>query len=235
VADFTVLAAAASSFAVNANRALAVPGRAAQATEVPADLAATRGGGGVPLDVAEARAAVAKALVAAGGVVGALRILRDAFRLATDTGLVGPETNLTQDGTRISGVTITAQGARLVDAIDELVASAATSGANLIASDALRVTIQTTQFGGRITVAPQPLDSVGLGIRDLSAISREDAAASLNRIEAAITLAETRVDNLTALQDSLAPGGQFTNQLARLISAASPGFLPRGSLVNQIA
>ncbi|MGH6660539.1 MAG: hypothetical protein ACREB6_03300, partial [Rhodospirillales bacterium] len=188
-----------------------------------------------PLDVVDARTAVTVALVAGAGIVGALRTLRDAFRLATDRGLVGSETNLTLGGTRISGVVITSQGGRLVAAIDSLVESAAVSGANLIASNARRVTIQTTQFGGRITVAPQPLDSAGLGIQDLSAISRDDAVASLNRIEAAITLAETRLDNLTVLRDSLAPGGQITNEIVRLLNTVSPGFLPRGSLINQIA
>jgi len=239
VADFTVLSATALPFAVNARQALTTLGRgapaSASAAEVPADLEAERAGGGVPLDVVDARAAVSLALTAGAGVLGALRTLRNAFRLAAVEGLVGSETNLTIDGNRISGVNITAQGGRLVAAIDSLVASAATSGANLIASDARRVTIQTTAFGGRITVTPQPLDSAGLGIESLSAISREDAVASLNRIDAAITLAETRLNNLTALQGSLAPGGQVSNELARLISNAAPGFLPRGSLVNQIA
>lgn len=239
MADFTILSATALSFAINANQTLTTLGRAASAnapgTEVPSDFALERAGGGVPLDVVDARTAVAVALVAGAGIVGALRVLRDAFRLATDSGLVSASTNLTLGGTRISGVIITSQGGRLVDAIDSLVESAATSGANLIASNARRVTIQTTQFGGRITVAPQPLDSAGLGIQDLSAIGREQAVASLNRIEAAITLAVTRLDNLTVLRDSLAPGGQLTNEIVRLINTASPGFLPRGSLVNQIA
>ena len=239
MADFTILSATALPFAINANQALTTLGRAAGAsspgTEVPLGLAASRAGGGVPLDVVDARTAVTVALVAGAGIVGALRTLRDAFRLATDRGLVGSKTNLTLDGTRISGVTITSQGGRLVDAIDSLVESAAVSGANLIASNARRVTIQTTQFGGRITVAPQPLDSLGLGIQDLSAISRDDAVASLNRIEAAITLAETRLDNLTVLRGSLSPGGQITNEIVRLLNTVSPGFLPRGSLINQIA
>lgn len=239
MADFTILSATALPFAINANEALTTLGRAAGAsapgTEVPSDLAAARAGGGVPLDVVDARTAVTVALVAGAGIVGALRTLRDAFRLATDRGLVGPETNLTLGGTRISGVTITSQGGRLVAAIDSLVESAAVSGANLIASNARRVTIQTTEFGGRITVAPQPLDSLGLGIQDLNAISRDNAVASLNRIEAAITLAETRLDNLAVLRDSLAPGSQITNEIVRLLNTASPGFLPRGSLINQIA
>jgi len=239
VADFTILSATALPFAVNANQALTTLGRAASArapaAEVPADFAAERAGGGVPLNVVDARAAVSVALVAGAGIVDALRTLAGAFRLATAGGLVSAETNLTLGGTRISGVTITSQGRRLVAAIDSLVDTARISGANLIAGDSLRVTIQTTQFGGRITVAPQPLDSAGLGIQNLSAITRDEAVASLNRIEAAITLAELRIDSLGVLRDALSPGGQFTNEVTRLLNTGSQGFLPRGSLVNQLA
>lgn len=231
--------AASLSFAINANQALTALGRspaaAAPAAEIPGDFAPERARGGVPLNVIDARAAVAVALVAGAGIVDALRVLADAFRLATNTALVGPNTALNLDGSRISGVTVTSQGGRLVAAIDSLVENAETSGANLIASNALRVTIQTTQFGGRITVSPQALDSQGLGIQDLSAITREEAVASLNRIEAAITLAETRLRNLGVLRDALAPGGQFSNEITRLLNTGTQGFLPRGSLVNQIA
>lgn len=239
MADFTILSATAQSFATNASQALTTRVRASAAglpaTEVPQPLDAARAGGGVPLNVADARAAVAAALTAGNAIVGALKVLADAFRLATDAGLTGSSTNLSLDGTRISGVTVTSQGGRLAKAIDDLVASAGTSGANLIASNALRVTIQTTEFGGRITVTPQPLDSEGLGIQDLSAITPDQARVSLNRIEAAITLAQLRIDNLTALSDSLAPGGRLGNQISRLLDSGAPGFLPRGSLVNQIA
>ncbi len=235
MADFNVLAATVQPFAVNAGQALTARGRSSGAAEIPADFAAERTSGGVPLSVNQARAAVDRALIAGAGVLDALRTLAGAFRLATASGLVDANTNLTDGGTRVSGVTITAQGGRLLAAVDDLVASAAISGANLIGSGGRRVTIQTTEFGGRVTVTPQPLDSVGLGLDGLSAISREDAVTSLNRIEAAITLAETRIDNLGALRDGLAPGGRVSNDIARLLSSGGQGFLPRGSLVNQIA
>ena len=102
-------------------------------------------------------------------------------------------------------------------------------------NNAGRVTIQTTQFGGRITVSPQPLDSAGLGIQGLSAVTPDEARVSLARIIDAISLAGQRVTNLEVLRDSLAPGGALTNELSRLLNTSSPGFLPRGSLVNQIA
>lgn len=239
MADFTLGSATSLSFAASANRALSTLGRAAgahaPATEVPGDLAAERTGGGVTLNTADARTAVTASLVAGFGVLGALKALRDAFRVATASGLVNPSANLTLGGTRVSGVVLTAQGRRLADAIDSLVESAGVAGANLIASDARRVTIQTTEFGGRITVAPQPLDAQGLGILDLSAVTRADASAALGRIESAITLAEARVRNLEVLRDSLTPGGTVSNELTRLLNVGAGGFLPRGSLVNQVA
>jgi len=74
----------------------------------------------------------------------------DDFILGLSDGL---STVLGEHGTRLSGVTLTSQGNRLVQSIDELVASAETNRANLISSGSRRVTIQTTQFGGRITVS----------------------------------------------------------------------------------
>jgi hypothetical protein len=239
VADFVLGATTSLSFAANATRALAAFGRvsaaSAQTRDVPADFALERTGGGIGLNTADARTAVETSLLAGSSILDALRTLADAFRLATSAGLVGPSTSLTLDGTRISGVVITAQGQRLIDAIDSLVRNAAVSGANLIASNAGRVTIQTTQFGGRITVSPQPLDSLGLGIQGLSAVTPAEAEVSLARLTDAIALAGARVTNLEVLRDSLAPGNALTNELSRLLNTSSPGFLPRGTLVDQIA
>ncbi|MCH7935910.1 MAG: hypothetical protein IH994_02305 [Proteobacteria bacterium] len=122
-----------------------------------------------------------------------------------------------------------------MDAIDDLVKSARTANANLIASNGFRVTIPTTAFGGRITVSPQALDSAGLGIENLSAITRADALSSLARIKTAINLAGARLDNLEVLRDSLVPGRGLSTALLRVINSGSPGFLPRGSLINQTA
>ncbi len=122
-----------------------------------------------------------------------------------------------------------------MDAIDNLVKNARTANANLIASNGLRVTIPTTAFGGQITVSPQALDSAGLGIENLSGITRAEALSSLARIETAINLANTRLDNLEVLRSSLVPGRGLSSELLRVINGGSPGFLPRGSLINQTA
>ncbi|MFQ5764690.1 MAG: hypothetical protein ACE5GT_07170 [Rhodospirillales bacterium] len=239
MADFTVGSAASLQFAIDGNRVLTTVGRAvgadAPGTKVPTALEAARTGDGVPLTVRDASTAVDIALIAGFGIVAALETLAGAFRLAADSGLVSPLVGLSLDGTRISGVNITAQAGRLVDAIDDLVESAEISNANLISSRSLRVTIQTTEFGGRITVAPQPLDSEGLGIQDLSGITRDEAQAAVARLETAINLARTRLDNLEVLRDSLVPGRGISAEITRLLNSGDPGFLPRGSLVNQIA
>lgn len=239
MADVLVGSAASLQFAIDGNQALTSIGRAVGANapggEVPTALEAARTGGGVPLTVGDASRAVDIALIAGFGIVAALESLAGAFRLAADSGLVSSLANITLDGTRISGVNITAQAGRLVAAIDDLVESAGISNANLISSRSLRITIQTTEFGGRITVSPQPLDSEGLGIQDLSGITRADALSALARVETAINLASTRLDNLEVLRDSLVPGRGISAEITRLLNSGDPGFLPRGSLVNQIA
>lgn len=239
MADLTIGSAASLQFAIDARPTLSSigPSRGVGAPEgeTPSALNLDRSGSGVRLNINDARVAVDIALVAGFGILSALEALADAFRLAADSGLSGSLTGLNQAGTRVSGINITAQADRLVDAIDDLVASARISNANLIASNALRVTIPTTAFGGRITVSPQALDSIGLGIQDLNGVTREDALSSLARIETAINLATSRLDNLEVLGDSLVPGRGLSSELSRIINGGSTDFLPRGTLINQTA
>jgi len=235
LADSAISGANALSFAIQGRQFVGGSNRArVPSASIADDFAAQRKTAtGRRLDVGAARTAVETAVVAGYGVISALRALSGAFRIAADEGLSSNLTGLTLASTRISGVNITGQAGRLVKAIDSLVKSAETSGANLISSDALRFTIQTTEFGGSITVSPQALDSEGLGIQDLSGLTREDALAAVSRIEAALVIAQTRVFNLETLRDSLIPGGGISREITRLISSSPTGFLPRGSLVNQ--
>lgn len=239
MADLTIGSAASLQFAIDARQTLTSIGPSrglgAPEGEIPSALSLERSGGGVRLNINDARVAVDVALVAGFGILAALKTLAAAFQLAADTGLSGSLTGLTESETRVSGINITAQAGRLVDAIDDLVKNARTANANLIASNGLRVTIPTTAFGGRITVSPQALDSAGLGIENLSAITRAEALSSLARIETAINLASTRLDNLEVLRNSLVPGRGLSSELLRVINSDSPRFLPRGSLINQTA
>ncbi len=237
MADSAISGANALSFAIQGRQFVGSSNRArAPSASIADDFAAQRKTAtGRRLDVGAARTAVETAVVAGYGVISALRALSGAFQIAADEGVSGNLTGLTLAGTRISGVNITGQAGRLVKAIDSLVKSADTSGANLISSNALRFTIQTTEFGGSISVSPQPLDSSGLDIRNLSGLTREDALGAVSRIEAALVIAQSRVFNLETLRDSLIPGGGISREITRLISSSPTGFLPRGSLVNQTA
>ena len=122
-----------------------------------------------------------------------------------------------------------------MSAIDSLVDSAAIGSANLISSDSPRITLQTTKFGGRVTVSPQSLNTVGLGIADLSALSHRAAQAALARVQLAIGLAERRFNNLQALQTNLGLGSPVSQAFVQLINGGTSEFLPRGVLINQVA
>lgn len=239
MADFTIGPAASLQFAIDAQQTLTALGRISGSQvpepEFPEALDLQRNRTGTPLNIRDALAAIDIALIAGTKILAALEALSDAFQLATKKGLTGPLAGLTLRGTRISGVNITSQAGRLVDAIDDLVKSAEISGANLISSSARPTTLQTTQFGGQITVSPQALDSVGLGIEDLRGITREEALSALASLGNAITLARIRLDNLGVLRNSLTPGRGISNEITRVLNSGTSGFLPLGSLVNQIA
>lgn len=239
LADFAIGSTASLQFALDSRRALSslalTTGSKSPTQDIPKALEAARSGGDRRLNVNDARIAVEVALVSGYGIISALETLADAFRLAADQGLTGELTGLTLGGTRISGVNITSQGKRLVKALDNLVKNADVGGANLIQSGSRRFSLQTTQFGGRITVSPQALDSKALGIDDLSGITREEALASVAKINTALTLARARVDGLEVLRDSIAPGSGLSAEISRVVNSSSTSFLPRGSLINQIA
>ena len=203
---------------------------------LPDTLVPSRTSGRVILNIKQATTAVATSLVASAGVLSSLRALESGLQIAISDGLTSNSTLLINgDGTRISRVIITAQANRVLSAIDSLVDSAAIGSANLISSDSPRITLQTTDFGGRVTVSPQSLDTAGLGIADLSALSRRDAQAALASVQIAIGLAERRSNNLQALQTNLGLGTPVSQLFVQLINGGKADFLPRGVLVNQVA
>ncbi len=112
MADLTIGSAASLQFAIDASQTLTTIGPSrdsgALEREIPSALSLERSGGGVRLNINDARTAVDVALVSGFGILGALKTLAAAFRLAADAGLSGSLTNLTLSGTRVSGVNITA-------------------------------------------------------------------------------------------------------------------------------
>jgi len=202
----------------------------------PGQLNASREAGPITLNISQASTVVGTSLIAGAGILSTLRALENGLSVATQSGIVSPNTNLLDGaGTRISRVNITSQAKRIIGAIDSLVDTAGIGSANLIASGGRRVTVQTTEFGGRITISPQPLDSLGLGISDLSALTANQAQSALAKVRTAITLAETRISNLEVLQSNLGQGSGVSQAFVRIINGGDTAFLPRGSLVNQVA
>src|SRR5690606_26962029 len=138
----------------------------------PNSLGLTLGaGGGAVLTIGQAQRLTSAALSQGQAVLNSLRALDANLGIAVNEGLVSPETDLRINETRVSRLNITAAAGRALDAIDRLVARASVAGANLIASDGGRITLQTTEFGGRVTVRAQPLDSAGLNLQELSAMT----------------------------------------------------------------
>ncbi len=233
-------------FATDARKALAATGlsggasvRSLTAAELPNALDASRRAGPVRLGIDAAATAVGRALDAGYAILNALQSLRANAELATRDGLVSPDTDLRDynsvafagsasatagEGTRISRVNIQAGIARALSAIDDLAKAASQGAANLISSTSPRITVQTTRYGGAITVQPQPLDAAGLGLGNLDTLSRADAEETARRIGNAITVASERLETLESLQRNLGfSSGGFASSL------------PRGSLVNLVA
>ncbi len=238
-------------FAASNRQALGTIGRARStvapfATELPQALEATRARGEITLNAATGGTAISRALTAGFAILSALQGLESNLVIATSDGLTSPDTGLTLGisgaalngtgtGTRVSRLNISSALGRAIGAINDLVDASATGQANLISSRGRSVTIRSTDYGGRITVSPQPLDSLGLNLDDLSTLTRGEASAALSRIRSAIVIAASRVDNLEALQRSLGLASGFSQSFNRISSGGLEQSLPQGSFVNLVA
>ncbi|MEK9673862.1 MAG: hypothetical protein VW268_15385 [Rhodospirillaceae bacterium] len=158
---------------------------------------------GINLPVASAERAVARSIADGTQIVDTLRKLEQQLTDAVNSGLVSERTELRIDETRVSRLNVTVSADRALTAIDRLVSQAETNGVNLISGNQGRITIQTTEFGGRISVRAQPLDSDALGLAGISALTAGKALEARDRVRIAIATAVRRLDNLAALRDSL--------------------------------
>ena len=91
-----------------------------------------------------------------------------------------------------------------------------------------------TRFGGTLDVMPQPLDSVGLGLRNISLLTAASAEDAQARLTAAINTATRRTQGLETLQRAITSGDFLSQNLASLIYQTSGNGLPVGTLVNVI-
>ncbi|MBT3904792.1 MAG: hypothetical protein HOB79_05555 [Rhodospirillaceae bacterium] len=186
----------------------------------------------IRLDINDARRGLSQAILAGTSIQKALEQLTQLADLATKGGVVASDTNLTVDGTRVSGLNIETQINRAIGLINRLVATANVKGANFISSSSLQIKIPTTRFGGSITVTPQPLNSSALGIDGLKFTTVEEARLGEARLRRAGVIAGARVLALQQLQVGLGQSSSFNQALVQFISSSSSGAVPTGSLVN---
>jgi len=159
------------------------------------------------------------AVVAGETIVKTLGYLLDSAKLAGHDSLVSPLTNLTNgEGTRISQLNIQVAVERTLEAINTLVASASLDNiglVNFISSTAFNLNIQTSDFGGSIKIAPQPLDTAGLNIDELYLLSDSGIADAIERLTSAIDVAQVRLLNIQNLQSTISSPDALISGLSR--------------------
>ena len=187
---------------------------------------------GITLTAAEADRAVSRSIAAGQRIIDNLRNLESQLSIAINDGLVSPRTELRLDETRVSRLNITSAAGRTLTAIDRLVAQAETGRTNLISSSQREATIQTTEFGGRISVRAQPLDTEGLSLGGLSALTQAEAAEARTRVRAAINVATDRLNSLAALADTLESRGGTAQSFLEFGDESLFTGAIRGRLVN---
>ena len=217
----------------NANRLQSItaasgPSRVA----LPEGLSTTRASPRVTdVSIEQARSLLSNSLTAAYQIRDALETLNDTVQLAATSSLTSSLSAVAPGGTRVSGVNIQATATRITQAIDSLVASTFSNGISLISSTSGPIRIQTTEFGGRISVSPQALDSAGLNIQNLDTVFRADAQDAKFRPDIAVANSLSRIATLETLASSLRFDTATSRSLANALSV-SDGRDARGSLVN---
>lgn len=184
------------------------------------------------LNIEEVKTALDLAVSAGQTIVSALESLKAAIAIADHSSLVSPSAALTIDGYRISRVNIESQAKLIGERVDALVDAAEFRGANLVSSTAPNIALQTSSFGGSVTITPQPLDFTGLGIDNLDLLTEGGIEVAKAKVETAIHLATVRTGRLTALRKALNNPDTFSAGFARIVNGGATGVLPRGSVVD---
>lgn len=178
---------------------------------------------------AQAGGMLSTAIYIAKSITGFLDSLSENVTLAGSS-LTQEAANVMVGGvTRLSVGNIQTGVNLILDGIDRLVNDAAIGSANILSSRSNDITIQTTAYGGKVNVSPQPFDVAGLGLQNLDLYSREGRTDALARLGRAKLIAEKQVLNLTALQKGLGDPSSLSSTLGFIGSTA--GNL-RGVLVN---
>jgi hypothetical protein len=186
------------------------------------------------LNARDSKIALSTAILAGNGIVSALTGLKSSAKLAGHESLVSSLTNLSIGGTRISRLNLHVDTNRALSLIDRLVQKSELKNANFISSNSTNIRISTTKFGGGLDVAPQALDTFGLGLRQISLMTTSDANNAAARIESAINIATRRLNGLESIHRLIQSGDFSSRALTGLVTRLSNNALPSGSLVNII-
>ncbi|MEK9753133.1 MAG: hypothetical protein VW338_07990, partial [Rhodospirillaceae bacterium] len=166
------------------------------------------------------------------GIVGLLKALKSSAELPGHKSLVSNLTDLTINGTRILRLNLHVDTNRTISLIDGLVAKSGHKNANLISSYSPNMRISKTRFGGSIDVAPQPLDSTGLNLVDITLLTYIGADDALSRIETDINTEARRGGSQVSLQRAIALGNFSDQMLSSLVASLRGDGLPLETLVN---
>ena len=202
----------------------------------------------VVLSVKEAETHLKLAIAAGNVILGALESLQSAISVAGHTSLVSPDTGLTLGGLtdsrfipgtglrieemRVSLINLDSEVNLAVRRVDALAANAGFAGANLISSAGGNVSLQTPSFGGSVDIAPQPLDSAGLGLRGLNLLTDIGVRRAAIAVDKAIKLATLRLGRLAELREVLSRPDPFSAAAAQILARGRCSVVPRGSVVN---
>ena len=180
----------------------------------------------------DSRTALSIAIISANKIIGALNGLKSSAKLAKHGSLVSNLTNLQIELTRVSRLNLNVDTNRALQLIDGLVSKSEVANANFISSTSPNIRINTTRFGGTLDVMPQPLDSLGLGLRNVSLLTPLNASDAEARLTTAINTATRRTQGLETLQRAITGGNFLSQNLASLTYRTSGDGLPKGTLVN---
>lgn len=184
----------------------------------------------VEISTENARTALSQSIFAGTSIREALVELAGIASVAAQRGLVSSEGFLI-NGTRVSAGNLQSQVDRAIGLIDKLVSASGIGSANFIDGQGLPISVQTSKFGGALTINPQGLDSRSLGISNLGLLTQAEAQLSEARLIDAVTTAGIRLERLTQLQSSLDQSTPFAQSFVTA-SASISGAVPVGALVN---
>ncbi len=183
------------------------------------------------INVAQAQEGLRGSLTSGNAIRDALFELIGVARVAINEGLVSESTNFLVDGTRVSRGNIQAQFDRAVGLIDTLVAANQVGAANFIDGSGPAIRIQTSSYGGSITILPQGFDSASLGLQNLDVSSPANARLTEQRLIGAAQTAESQVIRLEQLQTALGNGTALGQSFTRFVTDIS-GAVPVGAFVD---